>query len=117
MFFPSLSLFSTNLFNTQLIGYLIVLLSDNLISGENVAPVPIEDAIKLQLKDIVSNCMVWLLPLLLLLLMLQVLGDKRKHLACILTLRTKLDSMNLPTNDLHPDVIEVRNANTNKMLN
>lgn len=60
--------------------------------GENVAPVPIEDAIKLQLKDIVSNCMV--------------LGDKRKHLACILTLRTKLDSMNLPTNDLHPDVIE-----------
>ena len=61
--------------------------------GENVAPVPIEDAIKLQLKEIISNCMV--------------IGDKRKHLACILTLRTVLDSANLPTNELHPDVKEV----------
>jgi len=60
--------------------------------GENVAPVPIEDAIKLQLKEIISNCMV--------------IGDKRKHLACILTLRTVLDSANLPTNELHPDVKE-----------
>jgi len=60
--------------------------------GENVAPVPIEDMIKLQLKDIISNCMV--------------LGDKRKHLACIITLRTVLDENNLPTNNLHPDVIE-----------
>ena len=60
--------------------------------GENVAPVPIEDNIKLQMKDIVSNCMV--------------LGDQRKHLACIITLRTVLDENNLPTNDLHPDVIE-----------
>merc|ERR1711936_1374887 len=40
----------------------------------------------------VSNCMV--------------LGDQRKHLACIITLRTVLDENNLPTNDLHPDVIE-----------
>lgn len=61
--------------------------------GENVAPVPIEDAIKVQLKEIISNCMV--------------IGDKRKHLACILTLRTVLDSANLPTNELHPDVKEV----------
>jgi len=60
--------------------------------GENVAPVPIEDAIKLQLKDVISNCMV--------------VGDKKKHLACILTLKTKLDAQNQPTNDLHPDVIE-----------
>jgi len=59
--------------------------------GENVAPVPIEDMIKVQMKDIVSNCMV--------------LGDKRKHLACILTLRTVLDSANLPTDQLHPDVL------------
>jgi len=59
--------------------------------GENVAPVPIEDAIKLQLKDLVSNCMV--------------VGDKKKHLACILTLKTKLDAQNQPTDDLHPDVI------------
>jgi len=60
--------------------------------GENVAPVPIEDNIKLQMKDIVSNCMV--------------LGDKRKHLACILTLRTVLDKANQPTDQLHPDVIK-----------
>jgi len=60
--------------------------------GENVAPVPIEDMLKVQMKTIVSNCMV--------------LGDKRKHLACILTLRTVLDANNLPTDQLHPDVIE-----------
>jgi len=59
--------------------------------GENVAPVPIEEMIKVQMKDIVSNCMV--------------LGDKRKHLACILTLRTVLDAANLPTDELHPDVL------------
>merc|ERR1719318_1791205 len=60
--------------------------------GENVAPVPIEDMIKVQMKDLIANCMV--------------LGDKRKHLACILTFRTVLDENNLPTNNLHPDVIE-----------
>jgi len=60
--------------------------------GENVAPVPIEDMLKVQMKDLVANCMV--------------LGDKRKHLACILTFRTVLDENNLPTNNLHPDVIE-----------
>jgi long-chain-fatty-acid--CoA ligase ACSBG len=59
--------------------------------GENVAPVPIEDMIKVQMKEIVSNVMV--------------LGDKRKHLACIITLRTVLDSANLPTDQLHPDVV------------
>jgi len=60
--------------------------------GENVAPVPIEENIKVQLKDLIANCMV--------------LGDKRKHLACIITLRTVLDSANLPTDQLHPDVVE-----------
>jgi len=59
--------------------------------GENVAPVPIEDMIKVQMKDIISNCMV--------------LGDKRKHLACIITLRTVLDAANQPTDALHPDVV------------
>ena len=39
------------------------------------------------MKDIVSNCMV--------------LGDKRKHLACILTLRTVLDAANLPTDQVN----------------
>merc|ERR1712071_389853 len=54
------------------------------------APIPIEDAIKAQLKDLISNVMV--------------VGDKRKHLAAIVTLRTQLDSANQPTDVLHPDV-------------
>ena len=62
--------------------------------GENIAPVPIEDAIKEVLKDYVANCLV--------------IGDKRKHLAAILTLRTVLDDKNQPTDILHPDVKEVR---------
>jgi len=60
--------------------------------GENVAPIPIEDAIKAQMTDIISNVMV--------------LGDKRKHLACIVTLRTELDENNQPTDNLHPFVRE-----------
>jgi len=59
--------------------------------GENVAPVPIEDTIKDELSEILSQAMV--------------VGDKRKHLAVILTLKTVLDSKNQPTDNLHPDVI------------
>lgn len=59
--------------------------------GENVAPVPIEDTIKEELAEIISQAMV--------------VGDKRKHLAVILTLKTVLDSKNQPTDNLHPDVI------------
>ena len=69
--------------------------------GENIAPVPIEDAIKEVLKDYFANCLV--------------IGDKRKHLACILTLRTVLDDMNQPTDKLHPEVKEV--SNMNNMIN
>merc|ERR1711983_663113 len=58
--------------------------------GENIAPVPIEDQIKEVLKDYIANCLV--------------IGDKRKHLAAILTLRTVLDEKNQPTNALHPEV-------------
>jgi len=59
--------------------------------GENVAPVPIEDTVKDELSNIVSHAMV--------------VGDKRKHLAVILTLKTVLDSQNQPTDILHPDVV------------
>ena len=52
-----------------------------------------EDMNKVQMKDIASNCMV--------------IGDKRKHLACIITLRTVFNENNFPTNKLHPDVIQV----------
>merc|ERR1719278_2220804 len=60
--------------------------------GENIAPVPIEDAVKELLKDYIANCLV--------------IGDKRKHLAAILTLRSVLDEKNQPTNNLHPNVIK-----------
>ena len=69
--------------------------------GENIAPVPIEDAIKEVLKDYFANCLV--------------IGDKRKHLACILTLRTVLDDMNQPTDKLHPEVKEVNKIKMNIM--
>jgi len=58
--------------------------------GENVAPVPIEDLIKETMSSIVSQAMV--------------VGDQRKHLAVVLTLRTVLDGNNQPTDVLHPDV-------------
>lgn len=60
--------------------------------GENVAPVPIEDSIKEELSEILSQAMI--------------VGDKRKHLAVILTLKTVLDKNNQPTDQLHPDVVK-----------
>ena len=44
--------------------------------GENVAPVPIEERIKRELPQLVSNCMV--------------VGDKRKYLTVLLTLKVSL---------------------------
>ncbi len=45
-----------------------------------------------EMKEIISNVMV--------------IGDKRKHLAAIVTLRTQMDAKNQPTDLLHPDVKE-----------
>ena len=58
--------------------------------GENIAPVPIEEAVKAELGDIVSNVML--------------VGDNRKHLSIILTMKTELDSNGQPTTTLHPHV-------------
>lgn len=41
--------------------------------GENVAPVPIEDAVKLELPNVISNCMV--------------IGDKKKFLSMLVTVK------------------------------
>merc|ERR1712209_77355 len=60
--------------------------------GENIAPVPIEDGIKEVLKEYIANSLI--------------IGDKRKHLAAILTLRSVLDEKNQPTSNLHPNVIK-----------
>lgn len=53
--------------------------------GENVAPVPIEDAVKEQLPGI-SNCML--------------IGDKRKFLSMLLTMKVEVDENTSPTDNL-----------------
>lgn len=49
--------------------------------GKNIAPYPIEDKIKAELSDFVSNCVV--------------VGDKQKHLACLLTVRSVPDPLTM----------------------
>ena len=63
-----------------------------LAGGENIAPVPIEDNLKSELVEVASQIMV--------------VGDKRKHLAVIITLKTILDDKNQPTEILNEDVQE-----------
>lgn len=55
--------------------------------GKNVAPIPIEDSIKAELKDVVSNAVV--------------VGEKKKYLTCLVTLRVTVDpETQQPTQDL-----------------
>ena len=54
--------------------------------GENIAPILIENNIKSELSDIVSNVMV--------------VGDKQKYLTCLITLKCKVDENGIPTNFL-----------------
>jgi len=53
--------------------------------GKNIAPYPIEDRIKSELPDFVSNCVV--------------VGDKQKHLACLLTVKAVPDPQTLDMTD------------------
>jgi len=53
--------------------------------GKNIAPYPIEDRIKSELADFVSNCVV--------------VGDKQKHLACLLTVKAVPDPLTLEITD------------------
>lgn len=53
--------------------------------GKNIAPYPIEERIKSLLPDLVSHCMV--------------VGDKQKHLACLITVRAVLDPSTLEITD------------------
>ena len=59
--------------------------------AENIAPVPIETAIKEELPCL-SNVIL--------------LGDKRKFLSCFLTFRVKVDDMKNPTDNLDPFAID-----------
>jgi len=60
--------------------------------GENIAPVPIEDNIKADpgIGEVVSHAMV--------------VGDARKHLAVILTLKSLIDENSQPLEELVPEV-------------
>ncbi|CAD8081672.1 unnamed protein product [Paramecium primaurelia] len=60
--------------------------------GENVAPVLIENEFKKTIP-IISNCMV--------------IGDKRKYLSILLTLKHQLKPDGTPTDQLHSDVIQI----------
>jgi len=64
--------------------------------GENVAPLPIEDAMKLSLSDFVSNCMC--------------VGDRKKFVSLLITLKVKLNDDNTPSNKLSDSVVEFFNT-------
>ena len=64
--------------------------------GENVAPVLIEDNIKAELP-LISNAMV--------------IGDKRKFLSAILTLKSDMDAEGNPTDKLSESAVQWLNAN------
>ena len=64
--------------------------------GENVSPVPIENKI-LELCPLIANCVV--------------VGDKRKFLSCLMSLKTEVDPITgEPTNKLLPTVIDALKA-------
>jgi long-chain-fatty-acid--CoA ligase ACSBG len=52
--------------------------------GENIAPILIENSIRSELSEIVSNIMV--------------VGDQKKYLTCLITLKCKVDQNGMPTN-------------------
>ena len=59
--------------------------------GENIAPVPVEARMKNSLPGLLSNCMV--------------VGDRRKFLSILLTLKVDLDPVTMmPTNKLTPEL-------------
>ena len=63
--------------------------------GENIAPIPIESQIKTELPELVSNVIV--------------VGDQKKYLTCLISLKCKVDESGGPTNILEDDVIKFCN--------
>ena len=66
----------------------------NTAGGEKISPLVIENGMKAELPYI-QDCMA--------------VGDQKKYIAVLLTLRTTLDSNQAPTNNLHPTVIKFAN--------
>ena len=60
--------------------------------GENIAPIPIEENIIKELSSIVSYVVV--------------VGDKRRHLSCLLTLKCQLDQNGKACQNLDPEAKE-----------
>ena len=60
--------------------------------GINIAPIPIESQIKSELPDLISNVVV--------------IGDNRKYLTCLVTLKCKLDEFGVPTNLLDEGAVK-----------
>lgn len=60
--------------------------------GENVAPVVLEDNIKGELGDVVSQVLV--------------VGEGKKHLACLVSLKCEVDEQTRPTKVLSPSAVE-----------
>ncbi|XP_072166675.1 long-chain-fatty-acid--CoA ligase ACSBG2-like isoform X1 [Diadema setosum] len=63
--------------------------------GENIPPVPIEDMIKKE-TPIISNCML--------------IGDKRKFLSMLITLKVTADEAGVPSNDLNSEALAITTA-------
>jgi long-chain-fatty-acid--CoA ligase ACSBG len=65
--------------------------------GENIAPLPIENNIVAELSDILSYVIV--------------IGDTRKYLSCLITLKCKVDQESgLPTNELEEKAVKWCNS-------
>jgi len=58
--------------------------------GENIPPVPIENQIKSELPEVISNVIV--------------IGDNRKYLTCLVSLKCKVNELGIPTNILEDEV-------------
>lgn len=68
--------------------------------GENVSPVPIENKI-MELCPLIANCVV--------------VGDKRKFLSCLISLKTEVDPLTgEPSQTLLPTVVDVLKAKGSK---
>ncbi len=65
--------------------------------GENIAPIPIEDRVKSELSDVVSNCML--------------VGDKKKYLVLLVTLKSMINlDTQVPQDELTQGCIEALKA-------